>query len=94
MAQPSSRKSRGKKAAESDEAVPFEDAIERLEGLVDQLEQGDLSLESALGAFEEGVQLSKHCAEQLDAAEQRIEVLTREGGELLARPLDEVEDAE
>ncbi len=79
----------------SEEPRPkFEQALERLEGLVDQLERGDLELEESLAVFEQGVGLSKHCAEDLDAAERRIEVLIREGGEWLARPFDAREDDE
>ena len=74
--------------------LPFEQALARLEHVVDRLEQGELELEASLAAFEEGVRLSKRCVSQLDAAEQRIEVLTREGGEWLARPFDLAEEAE
>ena len=66
----------------------FESALERLEEIVDQLEQGDLELEAALVAFEEGVKLSRHCATQLEAAEQRVEVLVRESGDWATRPFD------
>jgi exodeoxyribonuclease VII small subunit len=72
----------------STEGLAFEEAIERLEGLVTQLEDGELDLETSLSAFEEGVSLSKHCAGQLEVAQRRIEVLTREGGEWLARPFE------
>lgn len=68
------------------EELPFEAALERLEEIVQRLEAGDLPLEEALAAFEEGVGLSRRCAQQLDAAERRIEVLLEEGGELRARP--------
>ncbi len=74
-------------AAEAE--LPFEKALSRLEQVVDRLEQGDLELEESLAAFEEGVRLSKRCVSQLDAAEQRIEVLMREGGKWLARPFDD-----
>jgi len=74
--------------------LPFERALERLERVVDQLDDGELDLEAALAAFEEGVALSKHCASQLERAERRIEILVEEGGELLARPFeDEDEDS-
>ena len=69
--------------------VPFEEAIERLEQVVEQLEGGDLDLEASLAAFEEGVGLSRRCAEQLDTAERRIEVLVEQGGETLARPFQD-----
>lgn len=72
-----------------EEGLPFEDALGRLEEIVEQLEQGDLDLEAALGAFEEGVRLSAQCAAQLDVAERRIEVLIREGGQWVTRPFEE-----
>ena len=61
------------------EALNFEGALERLEAVVEQLEGGELELEAALAAFEEGVALSRRCAGELDAAERRIEILTRDG---------------
>jgi exodeoxyribonuclease VII small subunit len=70
------------------ESLPFEDALKRLEDLVGRLEHGELSLEAALAAFENGVQLARRCAADLDAAERRIEELVRRGGEWLKRPLD------
>ncbi len=85
------------KAGSSDSAheeLPFEAALERLEQVVDRLEAGDLALEQSLEAFEEGVRLSKRCASQLDAAEQRIEVLMREGGRFVARPFAADDDAD
>lgn len=75
------------------EQLSFEAALERLESLADRLEQGDLPLEAALAAFEEGVRLSRRCAAQLGEAERRIEILVRDGGELVARPFEAPEDA-
>jgi len=72
--------------ASSEADLPFEAALEKLEQVVDRLEQGDLELEESLAAFEDGVRLSRRCASQLEDAEQRIEVLMREGGKWLARP--------
>ncbi|MEE2672913.1 MAG: exodeoxyribonuclease VII small subunit [Myxococcota bacterium] len=77
---------------EADTGPPFEEALSQLERVVDRLEQGDLELEESLAAFEEGVRLSKRCVSQLDAAEQRIEILMQEGGEWLARPFDDAEE--
>jgi exodeoxyribonuclease VII small subunit len=56
----------------------FEGALERLEAIVDRLEAGELPLEQALAAFEEGVSLSRRCAGELETAERRIEI--RVGG--------------
>lgn len=72
----------------------FEEALEQLEGIVERLEDGDLELEQALLAFEEGVRLSRRCAGQLDAAEQKVEALVRDGGALVARPFEASEDSD
>lgn len=55
--------------------VNFEDSLKQLETLVSGMEKGDLSLEDSLKAFEEGVQLVRHCQQALQAAEQRVTVL-------------------
>lgn len=57
------------------EAISFEAALAELEGVVAQLESGDLPLEQALEAFETGIKLSRRCGATLDAAERRIEIL-------------------
>ncbi len=56
----------------------FEDALRVLEGIVEKLETGELSLDEALGAFEDGVALVRHLGEKLTEVEKRVEVLTRE----------------
>ncbi|MDE3245578.1 MAG: exodeoxyribonuclease VII small subunit [Acidobacteriota bacterium] len=67
----------------------FDDGLDRLEALVQQLEAGNLSLEQALSTFEEGVGLSKALQEQLAEAQRRVEVLKRGlGGEYRAESLD------
>jgi exodeoxyribonuclease VII small subunit len=63
----------------------FEAALAELDALVKKLEDGDLSLEQSLALYERGVQLSRFCHAQLEAAERRIEILT-ERGELKAAP--------
>jgi exodeoxyribonuclease VII small subunit len=65
----------------------FEDGMTALEALVARLESGDLALEEALVAFEEGVALVRTLSERLAAAEQRIELLVRgEDGRLRLQP--------
>jgi exodeoxyribonuclease VII small subunit len=54
----------------------FEDAMESLENIVQELESGDLSLERAMQRFEEGIKLSKYCADKLDETEKKITLLT------------------
>ena len=58
------------------EELKFEGALEKLEGIVNVLETGDLSLEESLEAFEEGIRLSKVCSKWLNEAEFRVEKLT------------------
>ncbi len=56
----------------------FEQALERLESIVDRMEAGELSLEESIHAYEEGVKLADFCAGKLDEAERRIEILAKQ----------------
>ena len=76
------------------EDAPFEDVMERLQAVVEQLEAGDLPLEESLAMFEEGVRLSRAGAKRLDEAERRVEELLAAGDELQTEPLDESEAGE
>ena len=62
--------------------INFEDSLRDLENIVKQLEQGDLSLEDSLKAFESGVKLSRECNQQLEQAEQKINLLVGEENNL------------
>ena len=62
-------------AAEAAESPNFEQALERLEAIVEELEGGALSLEDSIARYEEGVKLSRQLGRTLDAAEKRIERL-------------------
>ena len=64
----------------------FEDALEKLEGIVRKMETGELSLEESLKAFEEGIRLTRLCAGKLDEAERRVEILLRDGDGLSIKP--------
>jgi exodeoxyribonuclease VII small subunit len=67
----------------------FEQAIERLEQVVEELEGGELTLEQSLSRYEEGVRLSRQLTRTLDDAEKRIEkLMAGEGGEPVTAPLD------
>ncbi len=54
----------------------FENAMEALEDIVQELESGDLALEKAMQRFEEGIKLSKFCSDKLDETEKKITLLT------------------
>jgi exodeoxyribonuclease VII small subunit len=85
-------KSKGRDAP-ADEA-PFEEVMERLQTVVQQLEEGDLPLEASLAMFEEGVRLSRAGAKRLDEAERRVEELLAAGDELQTSPLEQSEAGE
>ncbi len=57
--------------------VSFEETLARLEAVVLKLESGDLPLDEALQAFEEGVRLARVCSARLEDAERRVHLLTR-----------------
>ena len=66
--------------------IDFEKSLGRLEELVDQMEQGDLSLEAMISHFEEGTSLVELCSEKLNKVEQKIEKLVKKDGELKTVP--------
>lgn len=68
--------------------MPFEEALKKLETIVDAMESGDLPLESLLARYEEGMKLSKICQEKLAEAELTIQQLEKtDGGELRLKKL-------
>ncbi|AET64032.1 exodeoxyribonuclease VII small subunit [Methanothrix harundinacea] len=67
------------------EDLSLEASLAELEGIVRSLEEGELTLEESLKAFERGVSLIRRCNSLLDGAEQRIEILVGELPEDLAR---------
>ena len=73
--------------------LSFEDLLKRLESLVTRLEGGELSLEDALAAYQEGVGLARAGHERLSSAERRIEEVAR-GGQISAVAPSEVLEPE
>ena len=59
----------------------FEGALEQLEELVASMEDGELSLEDSLKAFEKGIKLTRDCQTALKNAEQKVQVLLDENGQ-------------
>jgi exodeoxyribonuclease VII small subunit len=72
----------------------FEEQLTALEGVVERLERGELTLDESVRLFEEGVRLSEACKKELEAAEGKIQVLVERGRSLVAVELDVDEDAE
>lgn len=78
---------------ETTSIADFEKSLAELEGLVRDLEQGELSLEQSLGAFERGVKLTRECQHALRQAEQRVQQLVeQDDGTLETRPFNPPED--
>lgn len=70
----------------------FEECLQRLETIVQQLERGDLPLEQALKLFEEGVGLSDSCRRELEEAEGKVEILLKQNGKLQPEPFANTAD--
>jgi exodeoxyribonuclease VII small subunit len=66
--------------------IDFEASLGQLEKLVEQMEDGDLTLEDSLKAFEQGVKLTRECQQALQEAEQKVQLLMEQNGELVASP--------
>ena len=60
--------------------LSFEDALEKLEDLVGQMEEGNLPLDKMLSCFEQGMKLTAFCRKKLEKLEKRIEILTSDDG--------------
>lgn len=68
--------------------VKFEECLERLEKIVQELEKGEVPLEKSLTLFEEGMQLSATCRNQLEEAEGKVEILLKQNGKLQTEPFE------
>ncbi len=55
----------------------FEDALKRLETIVDDLEQGDVPIEDTIKMFQEGVEIARFCKEKLKSAENEIQKIVK-----------------
>jgi len=66
--------------------ISFEEAINKLEGIVQSLETGNISLDESLRLFQEGVQLIDFCQKKLAAAEQKVSVLIQKNKEIFLEP--------
>ena len=62
----------------NDAKVDFESALKELETLVSRMESGELSLDESLKAFERGIELTRKCQSSLEAAELRVQTLTKD----------------
>lgn len=70
--------------------IKFEEALKKLEKIVQDLEEGELSLGDALKKYQEGIQLSHLCSQRLEDAKKKVELLIKnKKGEFGLKPFDE-----
>ena len=71
-------------------SLSFEEALDERVGIVERLEQGEGRLDEAIGAYDRGARLKRHCEQKLREAQERIErIAAGPGGEPKAEPFDE-----
>lgn len=61
--------------SEGEKEIGFEEALRKLEEIIEELEKGELSLDETISKFEEGIKLCKLCKEKIEKAEMKIEKL-------------------
>jgi len=68
--------------------MKFEDALNRLEKIVEKMESGKMELEESLGLFEEGVKLVRYCSTKLEEAKKKVEILVKKGDKMVPEPFE------
>jgi len=71
--------------------VDFESALKELESLVEKMEHEDIRLEDSLKHFERGIELTRHCQQALQEAEQKVKVLLEKNKHAELKPLSDEE---
>jgi len=70
-------------------SLSFEESIKKLEDIANELESGELDLDSSVKKFEEGIKISKKCSEILEKAEKKITILLENGEEIKEENFEE-----
>ena len=68
--------------------MSFEESLTELEGIADKLEKGQLSLDEGLMLFEKGIKLVRECNTKLKSAQQKVEKLIVEDGDIKSEPFE------
>ncbi|MFZ2385871.1 MAG: exodeoxyribonuclease VII small subunit [Candidatus Omnitrophota bacterium] len=69
--------------------LKFEEALKKLENIVEDLEKGDLTLDEALKKYQEGIDLSRSCSARLENAKKKIDVLSKnKKGDMELKPFE------
>ena len=74
--------------------MKFEEALKKLEKIVEELEAGKLSLDDSLKKYEEGVRLSRFCHKTLQQAQKKIQTLNKKGQGWELKPFTQAESEE
>jgi exodeoxyribonuclease VII small subunit len=70
--------------------IKYDEALKKLEKIVEDLEKGELSLDDALKKYQEGIELSRLCSQRLESAKKKIDLLTKnKKGEFELKPLED-----
>lgn len=70
----------------------FEESMNELEEIVNQLENGDLTLDQSIEKFQKGMQLSQKCSKELDNAEKKISMIIEKEGNFEQIPFQNLEE--
>ncbi len=81
-----------KKIGKNTEKGGFESSLDRLESIVDAMEDGSLSLEKMMAHFEEGQKLIGFCSKKLNEIERKIDILAKKGDEVIVKKFDADEE--
>lgn len=74
--------------------IKFEESIKKLEGIVDELEAGTLSLDEAIKKYEEGMRLSGLCQKKLQDIQKKVEALVKDSsGKLVSKDFDSAQES-
>ncbi|MBP7764100.1 MAG: exodeoxyribonuclease VII small subunit [Deltaproteobacteria bacterium] len=72
----------------------FEDALEKLENIVKEMEAGELPLDSALKSFEEGIRLVRFCSAKLEETQRRVDELLEKENSLMTKDFQDEDNHE
>ena len=73
--------------------MDFESALKELEEIAQTLERGEMGLEESIRSYEKGMKLAQFCHKKLEEAERKIEILQKEDGDTVSRPVRAEEDS-
>jgi exodeoxyribonuclease VII small subunit len=76
-------------ASKGKKSLTFEEAFKELEAIAEKLEQGEISLDESMKAFEKGMELAQYCSEKLNEAESKLQKLVKKEGQGFQLELDE-----